>query len=329
MILKEVQTAAVSDRTIPENCTRSNVAGVRISVVVATFNRRNSLMLLLESLSKQTISGFEVIVVSDGSTDGTVQMLHKLQDQFGNLRIIDEVNRGPGAARNAGARAALGDYLAFTDDDCVASKDWLEQFLAAFEDTGAVAVQGRTTTDRLARSPLTHQMEILTPMLKVLPTCNVAYLKRAFEGVGGFDESFKSAHNEDADLVWRIEEVGKIVFAPKVHIIHPPRSDSFYKRARWVRGLESEFLLYYKNRDKYRKYRSISPWWNIYWNIFIIGQLQMIWSNCKYLLKPYNPYYFFLGIALVVTRWFNLVRFLPVYYRAYRSYRKKMPVKGA
>jgi GT2 family glycosyltransferase len=324
MILKEMQIVAKTDGTMSEeNGSRPDCANAKISIVVATFNRRDSLMRLLESFSKQTCPSFEIIVVSDGSTDGTVHMLHELKGHIGKLRVIDAENRGPGAARNAGARVASADYLAFTDDDCVASEDWLDQFLLAFEQTGAVAVQGRTTTERLSRSPLTHQMEILTPQLKTLPTCNVAYLKSAFKAVGGFDESFKFAHNEDADLAWRIEEVGKIVFVPEAKIMHPPRPDSFWKRACWVQALEGDFLLYHKNRDKYRKYRSFSPWWNIYWNIFIVGQIRMIKANCKYLLKPFRPHYFFVGMALVAARWLNLIRFFPIYYKASNSYRKK------
>lgn len=303
---------------------------LKISVVVATFNRRESLKRLLESLLQQTLSQafFEVIVVSDGSTDGTVEMLHQIQGHFGSLKIIDLMNRGPGAARNAGARVASGDFLAFTDDDCIASEDWLEQIGLVFERTGAVAVQGRTTTDRLARSPLTHQMEILTPQPTTLPTCNVAYAKSAFEAVGGFDESFTFAHNEDADLAWRVEELGKIVFAPTAHIMHPPRRDLFWKRACWVRFLQSEFRLYYKDQDKYQKYRSLSPWWNIYWNVFVVGQVQMIKSNCKYLIYPFKPQYFIVGIGLVAARWINLIRFYPAYYNAYRFYCKRTPANG-
>ena len=226
-----------------------------ILVVVATFNRRDSLKRLLSSLFEQTLSParFEVIIVSDGSTDGSADLVRELGSSRENLELLELKNRGPGAARNAGAHAARGRYLAFTDDDCVASRDWLEQFLIVFERTGAVGVQGRTTTDRLARTPLTHEMEVLSPWLAAMPTCNAAYLKDAFDVAGGFDEAFPFAHNEDADLAWRVAEVGKTVFAPEVHVMHPPRSDRFSKRARWVRFLESEFLLYYKNQEKYRK----------------------------------------------------------------------------
>jgi|GEM_PF-749637 len=306
-------------RKIEAHNVSSDLSRPRISVVVATFNRRESLRQLLESLMKQTLcmDHFEVIIVSDGSTDGTATMVSQLKSGFRNLDVLDLKNRGPGGARNAGARVARGKYLAFTDDDCLASPDWLEQIIHAFERTGAVGIQGRTTTDRLARSPLTHQIEILSPCLTSMPTCNAAYLKSAFDSAGGFDEAFKFAHDEDADLAWRVEDLGGMVFVPEAHIIHPPRQDKFMKRANWVRGLESEFLLYHKNPDKYRRYvKSPSPWWTIYWNVFVVGQLQWLKSCCKYLVKPFRPSYFFIGTALLTVRWFNLIRFLPGYWRA-------------
>jgi GT2 family glycosyltransferase len=314
-----------------EGGVRTAPSGVEISVVVATYNRRDSLKRLLGSLFEQTLSParFEVIIVSDGSTDGTADLVRELSLSRENLKILELEHGGPGAARNAGARAACGRYLAFTDDDCVPSKDWLEQLLTVFERTGAVGVQGRTTTDRLARTPLTHQMEVLSPWLTAIPTCNAAYRKSAFDRVGGFDEAFPFAHNEDADLAWRLEEVGKTVFAPEVHVVHPPRRDRFLKRARWVRFLESEFLLYYKNESKYRKYVSASPWWTIYWKIFVLGQIGMAKSSCKYFVRPFKPQYFFIGVGLVVAHWLNLIRFFPAYYGAQRLYRRKFHLAQA
>ena len=312
--------------SLEKEAAQSNLSAVTISVVVATFNRRESLTQLLESLTNQTLSPalFEVVIVSDGSTDGTAELMRELSLSRENLKLLELENRGPGAARNAGARAARGQYLAFTDDDCLASEDWLEQLLAVFERTGAVGVQGRTTTDRLARTPLTHEMEVLSPWLAAMPTCNAAYRKDVFDRVGGFDESFPFAHNEDADLAWRVEEIGKTVFAPEVHVIHPPRRDRFSKRARWVRFLESDFLLFYKNQAKYKKYISPSPWWTIYWKVFVVGQLQWSKSCCKYLVKPFRPDYFVVGATLVVARWLNLIRFLPSYWRAQSVYRSRV-----
>jgi glycosyltransferase involved in cell wall biosynthesis len=292
--------------------------GPCISVVVPTYNRSESLARLLESLGRQTLASemFEVIVVSDGSTDGTGDLVRRLQRDRLNLFLLETDNRGPASARNAGVRAARGIYLAFTDDDCVANADWLEQFIETFKGTGAVAVQGRTTTDRRARSPLTHEMEVLWKWVNTMPTCNAGYLRSAFDAVGGFDESFKFL-NEDADLAWHIAEIGEMVYEPNVTVMHPPRRESFWKRARWNRAYEGEFMLYYKNPEKYREQRCRSPWVYIYWNIFVVRQLALLKSYARYMLSwPSKPNYFAIGIALTLVRSFNMIRFFPVYYRA-------------
>jgi GT2 family glycosyltransferase len=293
-----------------------------VSVIVPTFNRRDSLRRLLESLLRQTLSParYQVIVVSDGSTDDTMKMVLEMKGNFPNLEVLDLANRGPAAARNSGANAASGRCLAFTDDDCVASQDWLEQLLLVFQRTGAVAVQGKTTTDRSACTPLTHQMEVARPWPSAMPSCNAAYLKSVFDKVGGFDETFKFAHNEDADLAWRAEEYGKIVYAPDVHIIHPPRNDGFFKIARRVRLFECDFLLFNKQRVKYKKYISPSPWWTIYWKIFVVQQLRDLKSNCRYLVKSFKPLHFSIGLSLIFAQWFYLVRYFPAYLDAQRLY---------
>ena len=95
-----------------------------LSIVVPTYNRQRILSRTLPSLLRQNGIGgqYEVIVVVDGSTDGTLAML-KRPDWGTRLRVISQPNRGLAAARNRGAAAARGDILLFLDDDMVASAD--------------------------------------------------------------------------------------------------------------------------------------------------------------------------------------------------------------
>ncbi|HEU5070017.1 MAG TPA: glycosyltransferase [Verrucomicrobiae bacterium] len=301
----------------------SAVAAPRISVVVPTFNRRDSLRQLLESLARQTLptADYEVVVVSDGSTDGTGDLVRRLQVAQPNVTLLETRNRGPGAARNAGARAARAPYIAFTDDDCLATPGWLENLLQAFTTTGACVLQGRTTTNPQQITPFTHQVD-MEGLDSAVPTCNAAYARTVFEQAGGFDESFSFAHNEDADLAWRVMPQGAIVYAPAAQIEHPPRRDTFVRRARWVKCLESEFYLFYKHPGLYRKFRGHSPWSVIYWNVFVIDQLRQLRACGRYVARRFNPYYFVVGVALVCTRWFNLLRFFPAYRRAQIFYRE-------
>jgi GT2 family glycosyltransferase len=296
--------------------------GITVSVIVPTLNRRSLLERLLQSLFGQTLSSdkFEVIVVNDGSADDTAELVKAFQHKQSNLVFFEQQRRGPAAARNTAGRAARGKYLAFTDDDCVPAEDWLERLIEVFERTGAVAVQGRTSTNDAACSPLTNQVKNEKGMFGV-PTCNAGYRKDIFDQVGGFDESFPFPHNEDADLAWRVEKLGRIPFAPEVHVIHPPRRETLRQRANWVRFMESDFLLFAKHPDAYRERCTASPWFTIYRQAFVIAQIGALKASAKCLLPPFNPRCFLEGIALVLARGWNLIRFYPYYLRAAKRYR--------
>jgi GT2 family glycosyltransferase len=294
-------------------------AKVLVSVIVPTHDRKDLLLRLLESLLRQSLSAeeYEIIVVCDGVTDGTNEQVRSLCRQHSQLRLVEQPQGGPASARNAGARIAQGTFLAFTDDDCVASPEWLERLIAPLRSSEFIAVEGRTTTIVSECTPLTHQMQSDGTVF-VMPTCNTACRRDAFERIGGFEEGFPFPHNEDADLAWRLVSVGKVSYIPDAVIIHPPRLEGFTAKARWVRYFESEFLLYSRNPEAYRRYRSPSPWVTIYWKVFIVSQYRYARSAVKQFFFQFRPDYSAITIALIFARWWNLIRFLPRFQRAAR-----------
>src|SRR4030095_16371543 len=84
------------------------------SVVIPVFNRRGLLPRTLQSVWRQSFTDFEIIVVDDGSSDGTIAYLESRGDR---IQLLRQTNHGPGVARNVGAARARGDYLAFLDSD--------------------------------------------------------------------------------------------------------------------------------------------------------------------------------------------------------------------
>jgi glycosyltransferase involved in cell wall biosynthesis len=92
----------------------SRVPPMLFSVVIPTYNRLSLLQRTLASVRRQSHADFEMIVVDDGSTDATREWL---ASNGGSLRVVEESNRGPGAARNIGAQEAQGEYIAFLDSD--------------------------------------------------------------------------------------------------------------------------------------------------------------------------------------------------------------------
>jgi GT2 family glycosyltransferase len=109
------------------------------SIVIPTYNRLSLLQRTLASVRKQSNADFEVIIIDDGSTDGTREWLAS-NGEF--PRVIKQSNRGPGAARNVGARAAQGDYVAFLDSDDLWFPWTLDVFARAIKEHGRPNILG-------------------------------------------------------------------------------------------------------------------------------------------------------------------------------------------
>ena len=117
------------------------------SVVVPTFNRRRTLAEVLAALdAQQSVAPFEIVVVDDGSTDGTAEWLEQ-RGQTRPVRWLRQQNQGPAAARNRGVAMASGEVIAFLGDDTIPEPDWLAAHLARHRarPEAGLAVIGRTT----------------------------------------------------------------------------------------------------------------------------------------------------------------------------------------
>lgn len=196
---------------------------VRVSIVIPAYNAEATLGECLDACLRQSHPYTEVIVVDDGSSDATPEIA-----QQHPVRYHRQPNAGPAAARNAGVQLANGDIVAFTDADCVPEPDWIAQLVAGFDHPKTVAVGGtydiRNGSSLLAR--LIHEEIVLRHArfgaeVDFLGSFNVAYRRDAFEAVGGFDESFRSASGEDNDLAYRLQDYGGVLrFAPDARVAH-------------------------------------------------------------------------------------------------------------
>lgn len=197
----------------------------RISVVIPTRDRNDTLGHCLDRLAPgaQTFphDAYDVIVTDDSAHAAARDLI---SEHFPWARWVPGPRRGPAANRNSGARAARGEWLAFTDDDCLPEPTWLEAFVSRFstKETALEALEGRTTCRAGLNSPRETAPINLTGGL--LWSCNFAMRRSAFEQIGGFDERYPFAHMEDADLKARLQKAGfMIYFVPEAEIDHPPR----------------------------------------------------------------------------------------------------------
>lgn len=209
-----------------------------VSVIIASYNRAGSLRKCLESLDLQTYrsDSFEIIVVDDGSTDETGEMLQQFKARAAvNVAIFRQANSGVSVARNAGIAQAQFEHLAFTDDDCILPPDWLQQ-INCFWSTAGDEVAGiggplNTITANNASfvSCFLHYIDefnhipVLTSWLvrpihisrlkggetvPYLRTSNATFKKKFLQEISGFDPAFRKPGGEDPDLCYRLMKKG-------------------------------------------------------------------------------------------------------------------------
>jgi GT2 family glycosyltransferase len=198
-------------------------AGPRVSVVVPTYQRRDSLLRTLASLCTQTLPAteFEVITAVDGSTDGTVEAARGFAAPY-RLSVLEGPNRGRAMACNAGIRAAAGDVVVLLDDDMDASAGLLAAHARAHEGTGRRAVVGAAPIIAAPASPpFVRYMangfrwrlaRLAQPGYRLTfrdtYTGNFSARRDVLLEVGGFDEAFRAYGHEDYELALRLQASG-------------------------------------------------------------------------------------------------------------------------
>lgn len=166
----------------------------------------------IRSILDQTFTDFEIVVIDDLSNDKTKNLIEEFND--GRIRYFR--NRkwlGLSKSRNLSVRYAKGDYVFFTDGDCVVSKDWIEQGLEFLKDPDCAGVEGKTYYVSEEYKP-TFSDHICESKCGKFMTGNIAYKRSIVENVGGFDERY--SYHEDRDLALRILRSGKIRFNPNM-----------------------------------------------------------------------------------------------------------------
>lgn len=243
----------------------------KVSVIVPSYNGAHKLPNILKALEAQTIQDFETIVVVDGSTDNTREVLEGAQWQL-DLRVVYRENGGRAVARNAGVEAAQGDLLVFFDDDMRPIISCIELHLAhhaqyskgilvgsQLEDFDKVSSDFQQFKAELSRSwaPFDDFGQIPADQ-PFITAANFSLTKPLFNQLGGFDERLTDA--EDFDLA--VRAVGKqipLYFDNKVLAWHDDfvTCKSLAKRHRQYR--QSHLKLLSINPDLYQKYNQYEP----------------------------------------------------------------------
>jgi glycosyltransferase involved in cell wall biosynthesis len=186
------------------------------TVVIPIFESEKFLHTCIQSLLAQTFTNFEILIIEDPPYDRAKDII----EAFNDKRIVyirNSSRLGRYISRNICVRQARGKYVFFTDDDCVASKDWIEQGVKTFLNEDCLGVEGKTIYVSEGYRP-TYSDHIVESKGSQFMTCNIAYKKSFMESIEGFDERYKT--NGDRDFGLRAIKHGRIPFNPKMKVYH-------------------------------------------------------------------------------------------------------------
>ncbi|GEM_PF-1027799 len=217
-----------------------------VTVIVCTFNRIEWLKRCLRSLEQQDVRPDEIMVVDGPSTDGTREMLEKLEAE-GRITLVRQARLdGISAARNMGLKEARGEVVCYIDDDAVAQPGWLASILSMYSDpkVGGVGgpvmdMAGKLTMGKNAVAPDGRWFdesrgESTDGLSQVMVGCNMSFRREALLSIGGFDPYFRY-HQDESDACLGVLHAGyRILYHEGAVVWHEWCEGSYRKdRIKW------------------------------------------------------------------------------------------------
>ena len=233
-----------------------------VSIIIPNYNGEKYLPLCLSSLLKTKYKKFEIILVDDVSSDGSIKIIKSYIKKSKNINFLrNKVNIGAAASRNRAIKKAKGEIVVFLDNDTEVRPGWLGELLKPFENTSVGATcpkmpmlqdKSRITTAGLFLIPHTGWGIALkgekTREVVSISACMVVR-KEVIEKIGGFDEKL-AVHTEDLDFSWRIWIGGwKIIYVPDSVVYH--KFKGYEERARLMNATKS-FVYFHINKNTFR-----------------------------------------------------------------------------
>lgn len=271
-----------------------------LSVVIPTYNRLPILRQCLYALERQqwrsdgSVAGYEVVVVDDGSTDGTIAWIESHHDTLAHVRLFRQSHLGPAAARNLGVSQAVGETIVFIDSDLVVTDHFLQHHADALQrgqrqlGHDRLFTYGAVIDTNNFDNPTSEPYKLTDFSAAYFATGNVAIARSWLEAVGLFDTQFQLYGWEDLELGVRLKKLGLVLIkCPEAagYHWHPP-----FKLADLPQAIEREIqrgrmgvLFYHKH-----------PTFNVRLMIQMTGLHRVLWGvlslygwlNEKTLAKP-------------------------------------------
>lgn len=213
---------------------------MNISVIIPTYNEEGVIIDCLTSLDKQSINNFEVIIVDDGSTDDTLKLISDFKLQKYNLTLLQQKHKGPGAARNYGAKHSEGKILVFIDSDMTFDTHFLARLIKPIQELG---VKGTFSKKEFVSNwenkwaqcwNINEGWEKGMRHPKIYPDEQKVFraiLASEFEKVGGFTPG---GYNDDWSLYEKLGYMAKNAPGAKFYHKNPSSLFEIFRHAMWV-----------------------------------------------------------------------------------------------
>ncbi len=260
-----------------------------ISVVIPLFNKERNIGSTLESVLNQTYSDFEVVIVDDGSTDGSAEVVRGYMTRYNCIRLVEQANSGVSAARNRGIKEAFGDYVALIDGDDIWDKGCLAELVSMSVDFPDAALLGVNYADVIEGK--------IVPYIQGLPdgfrdyiddyfgtshgdlfcASSVILKREAAIAVGMFDERIRYA--EDLDFWYRLILNYPVAFYNKVYAYYNKDADNraekninahFEITQRWECYIE-KFVPYFGENKAFARFLSTRVAANLLYGHYYFG----------------------------------------------------------
>jgi glycosyltransferase involved in cell wall biosynthesis len=230
---------------------------VSVSILICVKNAEKYIANCISSILNQTFTDFEIVVIEEFDSSNKTQ---KIIENFKDKRIRYFKNEkwlGLSKSRNRSVMYAKGDYLFFTDSDCIVSKDWVEQGLKFLKDTDCLGVEGKSyyVSEEYEPTFSDHTYEMNPGGFM---TNNIAYKRSIVKRVGGFDERY--TYLEDRDLGLRVLRFGKIKFNPNMKVFvqkHTMTPKALIRRSEALRN--TVFLFKRFGERQFMAWRIVDP----------------------------------------------------------------------
>lgn len=299
---------------------------VFFSVVIPTYNRKPILQKCLRALEAQTfpadspVADYEVVLVDDGSTDGTLAWLDAEAANFPHVRWFRQERQGPAAARNLGIEEAKGDLIAFIDSDLVVTDRFLNAHAKALkrgmETLGSdrLFTYGRVVNTCNFDRPTSEPYKVTDFSAAYFATGNVAIARHWLEQVGGFDTRFQLYGWEDLELGVRLKQLGlKLIKCPAAvgYHWHPP-----FEIAQLPKLIDKEIqrgrmgVLFYQKHPSWQVRMMIQMTWlhRLLWGGLSLGGLlneRTMAPLLQWLIDRGKPQ-LALELARIFLNWYNV-----------------------